>query len=425
MALNMYDQSFSKKTLARVIQKRDFNHVPVPMRDAFREALLDRALASALSNFNSPNPPLATFPLFSKSVYHLSKLEDELVARKLTQNLRRFVSSSAEGRSQIVKNLALLLGEGVPYRVYRLDVRSFYESFQKSEVIRELQQLRHLSSQSKSLIETLLNSHANMGGAGVPRGLSLSAMLSNHLMREFDRSIQSHEETFYYSRYVDDIVTVTSGRETAERFVAQVKHSLPKGLGLNPNKRQIVDAEGRVKPLKATDPKVPLFDFEYLGYRFLISEPVKQSNVSAGDHHRDVIVDIGLSKVKKLKTRIVRSFIEFSRNGDWDLLRDRIAFLTQNFSVHNPKAGDKRLAGIFHSYPLLTDAAAALQELDRFLRNAILSRTGRTFTSGTTSLNASKRKKLLTYSFVRGHAHKVFVHFHSTRISEIQRCWVN
>ena len=80
MALSMYDQSFSKKTLARVIQKRDFNRVPVPMRDAFREELLDRALASALSNFNLPNPPLATFPLFNKSVYHLSKLEHELVA---------------------------------------------------------------------------------------------------------------------------------------------------------------------------------------------------------------------------------------------------------------------------------------------------------------------------------------------------------
>lgn len=421
----MYDQSFSKKTLARVIQKRDFNQVPVAARDAFREALLDRAIVSVLSNFNSPNPPLTAFRLFGKCVYQLPKLEDELVARKLTKNLGRFVSSSCEGRSQIVRNIALLLSEGVPYRVYRLDVRSFYESFQKSDVIRELHQLRHLGPQSKILIETILNAHADMGGTGVPRGLSLSAILSNLLMRNFDKSIQSHDETFYYSRYVDDIVIVTSGRETAERFVVQLRNSLPKGLSFNPSKRQIVEAEGRVKPLKPADPKVSLFEFEYLGYRFFVSEPVKQSNVSAGDQRRNVIVDIGRSKVKKLKTRIVRSFLDFGRNDDWDLLRDRIAFLTQNFSVHNPKAGEKKLAGIFHSYPLLTDAAAALQELDRFLRNAILSRTGRTFSSSTTSLNASKRRKLLAYSFVRGHALRVFVHFHSTRISEIQRCWEN
>lgn len=422
----MYDQSFSKKTLARVIQKGDFRRVPIPDRDAFREGLLDKAHASALSNFNSPSSPLTVFPLFNKRVYQLSKLEDELVARKLTQNLRYFVKPSDEGRSQIVRNLALLLSEGVPYRVYRLDVRNFYESFHKSEVLRKLHQLRHLSPQSKSLIENLLNCHANMGGTGVPRGLSLSAILSNLLMQDFDKSIHSHEETFFYSRYVDDIVIITSAREKAERFVTQVKHSLPEGLDLNPNKRQIVEAEGRVKPSKHTDPKVSLFEFEYLGYRFIVSEPVKQrNNVSSGDHHRNVIVDIGLSKVKKLKTRIVRSFLDFGRNGDWELLRDRIAFLTQNFSVHNPKAGDKKLAGIFHSYPLLTDAAAALQELDRFLRNAILSRTGRTFSSSATSLSASKRKHLLTYSFVRGHAHRIFVHFHSTRISEIQRCWLN
>ena len=113
-----------------------------------------------------------------------------------------------------------------------------------------------------------------MGGTGVPRGLALSAILSNLMMQVFDKSIQSHEETFYYSRYVDDIVIVTSARETAERFVAQVKNSLPRGLGLNPNKRQIVDAEGRVKPSKSSDPKITLFEFDYLGYRFLISEPV-------------------------------------------------------------------------------------------------------------------------------------------------------
>lgn len=422
----MYDQSFSKKTLARVLQKHDFNHVPISARDVYREELLDRALASALSNFNSPNLPLSVFQLFKKNVYQLPKIEDELVARKLTQNLKRFVIPPKEGRTQIVSNLALLLSEGVPYRVYRLDVRSFYESFDRSEVVGALNQLQRLSPQSKNLIEILLKSHAEMGGTGVPRGLSLSAILSDLLMHGFDLLIQSHEDTFYYSRYVDDIIIVTSTRETPDRFIADVKKALPTGLGLNPNKRQIVDAKDRVAPVKPFNSSSAKHKFDYLGYSFLICDPVKQNNKPKnGEYHRDVTVDIGPSKVKKIKTRIVRSFLDFSCNGDWSLLQDRIAFLTQNFSVHNPKAGEKKLAGIFHSYPLLTNEAIALQELDRFLRNAVLSKNGRSISKSSALLNAPQRRQLLKYSFVRGHANKTFVHFHSTRISDIQNCWVN
>jgi hypothetical protein len=422
----VYDQSFSKKNLARVLQKRDFNHVPISSRDVYREGLLDRALASALSNFNSPNLPLSVFQLFKKNVYQLPKIEDELVARKLTQNLKRFVIPPKEGRTQIVSNLALLLSEGVPYRVYRLDVRSFYESFKKSEVVGALHQLQRLSPQSKNLIEILLNSHADMGGTGVPRGLSLSAILSNLLMHDFDLLIQSHEDTFYYSRYVDDIVIVTSTRETPGHFIAEVKKALPTGLGLNPNKRQIVDAKERVLPVKPSNSSSSKFKFDYLGYSFLICDPVKQNDKPKnGEYHRDVTVDIGLSKVKKLKTRIVRSFLDFSCNGDWSLLQDRIAFLSQNFSVHNPKAGEKKLAGIFHSYPLLTNEAVALQELDRFLRNAVLSKNGRSISKSSALLNATQRRQLLKYSFVQGHAKKTFVHFHPTRISGIQSCWMN
>ena len=422
----MYDQSFSKKNLARVLQKRDFNHVPISLRDEYREGLLDRALASALSNFNSPNLPLSVFQLFKKNIYQLPKIEDELVARKLTQNLRRFVIPPKEGRTQIVSNLVLLLSEGVPYRVYRLDIRSFYESFKTSEVVGALHQLQRLSPQSKNLIEILLNSHADMGGTGVPRGLSLSALLSNLLMHDFDLLIQSHEDTFYYSRYVDDIVIVTSTREPPGRFIEEVKKALPTGLGLNPNKRQIVDAKNRVTPVKPPNLASPKLKFDYLGYSFLICEPVKQNNkLKNSEYRRDVTVDIGLSKLKKLKTRMIRSFLDFGCNGDWNLLQDRIAFLTQNFSVHNPKAGEKKLAGIFHSYPLLTKEATALQELDRFLRNAVLSKNSRSISKSSALLNATQRRRLLKYSFVQGHASKTFVHFHATRISDIQSCWVN
>lgn len=422
----MYDQSFCWKTLERVLLKHDFRNVPTATHKEFREALLTNAVSSAATRFNAPTQPLTNFPLRGKFVYRLVKLHDELVARKLSQNLKRCVPRARESRSQIVTNLHLLLAEGVPYRVYRLDVRSFYESFQKHEVRKALHEIQHLSPQSKTLIEMLLDSHYTMGGFGIPRGLSLSAALSDLLMKRFDHLINSAADTFYYSRYVDDIIIVTSAREKITDFISWVKKSLPNGLNLNPDKKNIVEASTKVAKAGVAASS-PICSFDYLGYAFTVNNPTatEAGKKKDGELNRIVLVDIASGKIKKLKTRIARSFFQFSTNGDWRLLCDRIAFLTQNFSVYNPKAGDKKLAGIYHSYPLVTARSGGLLELDRFLRNAVLANTGRVFSKSATLLSSNQKRQLLRYSFVRGHAIQSFVHFSGQRISEIQRCWKN
>ena len=142
-------------------------------------------------------------------------------------------------------------------------------------------------------------------------------------------------------------------------------------------------------------------------------------------HLRSVTVDIANSKVKKIRTRIIRSFLEFNQTSDWALLYDRIQFLTQNFSVYNSKVGSKKLAGIYYSYPEVSEAAASLIELDHFLRNATLSKTGKLFSQTTLKLNGKQKRSILTQSFVRGHESKSFVYFPGQRIKQIQACWIN
>lgn len=410
--------------LERVLRKHEFRKVPAASHEAFREAVLTDAVISAATCFNAPNNPLKSFPLRGKLVYRLIRPEDELVLRQLVRNVRRCMPRTGEGRSQIVTNLRLLLAEGVPYRVYRLDVRSFYESFQKQEVLKVLHDLRKLSPLSKTLIETLLNSHTAMGGAGIPRGLSLSAALSDLLMNRFDHLIRSGEDTFYYSRYVDDIIIVSSAREKKAEFVTWVKNSLPPGLTLNPNKRDVVEDLSKVK-MENLSSTPPIFSFDYLGYAFTVSNPTKleADKKKKSDLDRIVSIDIASKKVKKFKTRIVRAFLDFGKTGDWDLLRDRVAYLTQNFSVYNLKAGGKKLAGIYHSYPLVNAQSGALLELDYFLRNAVLARTGRVFSKSALLLGGKQKRHLLRASFVRGHASQSFIHFSGRRIQDIQRCW--
>ncbi len=420
-----FDQSFCLKTLERVLWKSDFVGVPVSGQAAFREQLVSKALMSAISIFDPPSVTLTSFPLKGKTVYRLARHQDELVERKLRLNLKRCTSVIVEGRSQIVKNLKLLLEEGVPYRVYRLDIRSFFESFQKGHILDVVTGIKSLSPHSKKLFESLLDSHAAIGGSGVPRGLSISAVLSEFLMRSFDQKVRSAKDTFYYSRYVDDIIVVSSAREDEIVFLSEMCEWLPPGLELNPVKKNIVTASARVE--KESSFLAPaLLQFDYLGYQFVVKNPTKHEAGKAkdGDLHRNVSVDIARKKIKRIKTRITRSFLSFSKSNDWELLRDRIAFLTRNFSVYNQKAGGKKVAGIYHSYPLVTEGAAGLKELDRFLRNAVLSKSGRIFSITNTMISAHQKRQLLAFSFVRGHLNRSFIHFSAKRISQIQSCWI-
>lgn len=420
-----FDQSFCIKTLECVLWKRDFLGIPTGSQTAFRDQLLSQALFSAASHFDPPSVPLTGFPLRGKTVYRLARHQDELVERKLRMNLKKCTSLVVNGRSQIVKNLKLLLEEGVPYRIYRLDIRSFFESFQKKHVLDVVASIKNLSPHSRLLIEELLKSHAAIGGNGIPRGLSLSAVLSEILMQDFDQKVRWSNNTFYYSRYVDDIIIVSSAREKVADFLTELCAWLPPGLELNPDKKDIIEASTRVEKENSVVAK-NLLQFDYLGYQFLVKNPTKQQagKTRDGELFRKAHVDIARKKIKRIKTRIIRSFLNYAKTNDWELLRDRVAFLTQNFSVYNPKAGGKKIAGIYHSYPLVSDGAPSLRELDRFLRNAVLAKNGRVFSITSTMLSAHQKRQLLANSFARGHSSRSFIHFSATRISQIQSCWV-
>jgi hypothetical protein len=423
----VYDQSFNKKTLARVFQKLDFVGIKTPAElDEFRENMLNKAMASAAAGFAKNTNPLVSFPLHGRQVFMFPNLWDELVARKICSNIKKTSKATPRGRAQIVSNLRLLLEEGVPFRVYRLDVKSFYESFKVSNVIAKIGELAELSPLSKRLLHDLLGCHAALGGTGIPRGLALSAALSEHLMCDFDHKVSGHSEVFFFSRYVDDIIIVTSAREDSTIFVRQIENMLPSGLRLNPTKRQIEEAGDRVNPTKPADATVHLFKFDYLGYSFRISEPVyEKNNKKPHDHHRTVVMDIAERKIARFKTRISRSFFDFAKGGDWPLLRDRIKFLTKNFSVYNAKAGGKKIAGIFHSYPLASSDAEGIASLDDFLRNAILAKNGRIASLSSSKLTGAQKRQLLSNSFMEGHAKASFIYFSGSRLKQIQACWKN
>lgn len=418
----MYDHSFNYVTFSKELRKSDFNKHKRLRDPIYKNGVILNSVMSVAGSFVTYSP-LAYTVIRGKKVYRTAKFHDELILRKLNRNIRVVSGLKSNVRDSIVANVKNLLSEGVSYRVYRLDVKSFYESFSEDDILNKVVLSHDVSPATKKIIGGLICGHAMTGGTGVPRGLALSATITEVLMRDFDKWIENESEVFFYSRYVDDIILITSGIEPEQKFLRDISEILPKGLVLNQRKQFVKIVNYDVSPYKAGT-ALCLLEFEYLGYKFSVFEPLNNSELKRGQHFREVYLDIAESKVKKIKTRMSKALLDYVRTKDFSLLVLRLKFLTSNFSVLDVDRDRKRLAGIFYNYHRVDSSVSkSLVELDAYLRKAILSSKGKIFESFFCNTSVAQRRRLLTLSFLRGFEDKTFMHFSRENLKLIQRCW--
>lgn len=425
----MYDQSCNPATLNAMMRRGDFRKVPKAVQDIFRELTVNAADAAALSSFGGTNP-IKKFHLKRKSAYRLRSLAEELVVRKISANLRRLTKRKSDDRSLIVKNLSHFLAEGVPYKVYRLDIKSFYESFALDAVKDKIDKLKFLAPQSKRIFKLIFDCYRKIGGQGLPRGMALSAGMSDFLMADFDDYVKNHPAVYFYGRYVDDIIVITNLTETHNDFLSQLSSNLPPGLEFHSddkkNEAPFITEKTKVQKGEKDGQKLPRkfkLSFDYLGYRFSVFDPPPSVAAKSDGCHRIVTIDIAPAKIAKIKSRIARSFLDFSKTGDANRLVERIKYLTSNFYVIDKSTCKRQLSGVYYSYPLISTEANGLLELDKFLRNAVLSKKGRLFSRTAPMLTSSLKRELLSYSFKTGHETRRFIYFSLAKIGDVQRCW--
>ncbi|HYE37503.1 antiviral reverse transcriptase Drt3a [Methylocaldum sp.] len=422
----MHDHSFNRASISRALRKSDFRKNKSLYVEANKLAILDSAVISAQTAYSGSNP-LTYFERGDKRIYRANHLTHELVLRQVNSNIKRLTRIRQPNRESIVEILTHLVSEGVPYRLYRLDIESFYESFSTDEVFKTVSSLPGISPSTRHLVGELLCHFKASGGTGIPRGLAVSATLADLMMQPFDYKLKMLTGVYFYERYVDDILIITNTKEHERVFLNNLKALLPSGLSFhNNNKKSINSLLSIVSPTKQAALTKPLFECSYLGYRISVYEPGKIKDLRPERHTRSVKVGIATSKLKKIKFRIIRSLLAFLNDGNFNLLVLRIKFLTSNFSVRDINRDKNKMAGIYYSYPQITsDSDNGLIELDDFLRRSVLNRHGRPFSKIATILTSAQKRKLLCHSFKRGHAERFFVYFHPSTIKDIQRCWEN
>jgi hypothetical protein len=365
-----------------------------------KETLINESLESVASNVRAPGFNIGihkkTGPS-SKPIYTTDNdAESFFVSKQLQSNLRRLYGIKQSNRDEIVSQLKGLMKADFPVDIVKFDISEFYESIDQSQLERRLANDQLLSMASKKFIRQILKGYRTQSNSsiGVPRGVGVSAYLSELYMRSVDEAILRLHGIIYYARFVDDGIAVFSKSPEADNFDRENDvRSVLSGHGLvaNPDKTESYHYNS-----------TNTVSLDYLGYNFRVAGGSCQVRISAG-------------KIKRYKDRIDRVFDAYLRKGvspskaQHRILIARLNYLTANTRLTNSKRF--ALIGIYFSNSHLSDPAQ-LSALDSYLQyKALLIHS------------LPVRRKVSSMSFVRGFTQRTFRTYSTRRIAQIVEAW--
>jgi hypothetical protein len=414
--LTLQHQAFDRGGIGSQIRQSDFRKYRQVLSLSTKDKLVNDAVSCAKSNFNGACG-LRYTQKGSRSICSVDSYPTILVLRKIASNLSCFTRTKTGERNNLIKVLLAFLHEEVGFRVYRLDVSRFFDSLSIDEAIAHVK-TGAVTQKTSELLTFVLREHAATGRPGIPTGLAISATLAEVMMDRFDEYVRMQPNVFYFGRFVDDIIVITNGTEDGPAFEKALSAALPKGTHFGKKKRERIDIP-KLNSQQDYGISIGYARFEYLGYAFAIRDerPIKQQS------KRTVDVDLSEHSLTRLLTRTSKAFRAYRKDGRFDDLYMRICYLTSNYRLFDPLVNRKRLAGIYHNHPFLTNHPGnSLRKLDESLRLLIFSSPQFRAAEGV-SLNNQQKSTLAARSFLRGHENQQYYSFSIKSLALVKRCW--
>jgi hypothetical protein len=402
------NQSFQRQQLIRLCKKAEYIDYGMTM-EKLSEALDKSYEEIADDTFE--------FSLKQVSEYYLTEdLPNKLILRKLNDNIKRIYKDEQANRRIIISQVKTLLSETCPFWVIKSDIKSFYESIDRERLISKFHDDSILSYQSMYLMKKVFANPILTGKSGVPRGMNISATMSELYMRKFDRWVRSYDSVYYYARFVDDIIIFSNSLPDSLKLISSLNpqlKDLAEGLTINYNKTELFDGK-TIENLDIENGKklIKNHKLDYLGYSFKVE--------NGRSKNRKLIVSIAEKKVTKIKTRVVKAFLDFSKNKNFGLLEKRVQFLTGNYSIRKSEEGNSLRAGIYYNYLQVTDNLV-FSELNQLLRKSIFSKTPNF--GGKIGLSPIQKDRLSKYCFLAGFEKKTYYEFTYPQMQEVIKCW--
>ncbi|PSU04483.1 hypothetical protein C9J03_18780 [Photobacterium gaetbulicola] len=360
-----------------------------------------------------------------KPAFTLTTPESILLHNLLVSNIERHYNVKCIDRDTTIRLLISHMKDSYAFSIHRLDIKSFYESFDRKTILSKLKSDSLLSRKTIKIIFDLFQELDLEDVSGLPRGMGISSTISELMMIDFDKFISEQSGVLFYSRFVDDIIIVTVPSINRKSLIELLAHSpLPSKLEFHQNGNKV-----DFKMIKKTSDNYEFSEsFDFLGYNFNVKTIENKIGETLTIDRRIVNVRISENKIEKIKKRIIKSIAKFissknAFNERYDLLQKRIYFLSKNYALVNAGNGSQVLSGIFFNYKYVTDVEQ-LNELDVFYRSVLFSNKSHLSRRLRACLSYKYRLKLSKVSFKEGFENKRFCKLSYKDFKEIKQAWL-
>ncbi len=402
----MHSQSYTAKELAKCASCTEMHDLEYANRDELENELQEQLIPLIESD---------GFRMDWECVRELcvnSKRDDKqylyqnLLVRKICKNVGGIYKVKQANRNAIIRQVRSLMKAPCELYVLRLDIHHFYESIDGAKLIEQLKVDGKVNAQTIVYIEQIFDSAGALGITGLPKGVGVSAVFSEMAMKHFDYSINRLEGVYYYARFVDDMILFCNSQDVMETAYVSIKATLQEmGLGLNEIKtnKWIQNSTARSCSIGA---------LEYLGYSFA------RKGIDGA-----LQVSIAKNKIKKIKTRIVRSFVAYMRHPDYTVLHKRMRYLSGNLKINVSNSVLPQCVGLYYNYRYIDENSPSLNELQAFYQNLLHCKKGRLGMALLRNLSPVEYVALCRCSFVQGFRQKISHSFTRSEIKQITRIW--
>lgn len=383
-----------------------------------RANIILAATTAAKTGFSAYGPIHATISN-GRKCNSIKDYSQTLILRILAKFIARRFRVDTNNRERMVRGVIESLADSTPIFIVRRDISSFYETIPTQGLTKRLTQDIFIPTQLRQHLNCFFGTFCPPQ-TGVPRGICVSPILAELAMEAFDKSVRSLSGVYKYFRYSDDIL-IFSYSPTAE-IELKLPQMLPPGMKFNEKKSYSIALNCNLKENQLTD------SIEYLGYSYRIS------NLCGDKEPRRVDVFISDRKISKLKMRIFRCLKAFQKDKNFNLLRDRLQFLSGNYVVQRHgataiKSSKLVKSGIFYNYRLCGTYAkgefkphsgSELKSLDGIYQSLI-----KPTTKIGSKLTAFQYQELRLISFFKGFQLKITKRFSPDRVVQMKRAWRN
>lgn len=421
------ENSFVSRNLRRSIGYSDIYRYDILSNEEMRKVTINESITQ-LENGTIFNGFLKSQLINDKEAFIVSNATSIPVLKLLSENLKSVYSVKASNRDTIIPLLKSFIQENTSYSIFRFDIKEFYESFDRQKVQEKIKSDSFISKSSLRVLELLFIELNRINSKGLVRGLGISSIISELMMKDFDLKIKKNKNIFYYARFVDDIVLICSPTTKRSDIKANLSQMLPTPLEFHNSGEKIYYSTLNKTNNTPSNNITHSDEFSFLGYSFSASNNVNKNDKIFNLRKRHVNVGISKNKVYKLKNRLRQSFIKYlcgkpPMGTDYEELLLRLKFLTGNYYLPMNNHGIRIKSGIYYNYKHI-NKLSDLDELDRYLRFLLFSRKNKLSRRISRSIPIDLRRELSHFSFKKGHVDKKFHKFSMDELKTINRAWL-